>query len=512
MKSDALFTLENAVWPAWLVEQAGIIRRANAAAVQLFGPVVEGESALLGSIWAQENECPAQQFLHRADLPLSGFLDLKYRIKGGASAEFSTAVCPISREGQKYFLFQLFSAANVSPHEKSPGKSEPAAGAADSVSKAGEPNLAHKQKLDCALQLARTVSLDFNNALTSILGHTSLLLSKAELTHPWRKSLGEIEKSASKAAEIANDLAAFSSQEKEDQTQRAGNLNVVVQRVVDLFRTPELARIQFPLQLERQLFSVKFDESKVQQALVKILENAVQAIPGDGQVSLQTRNLELTEPTQDRTARLVPGNYVVIEISDNGAGIEPGVLPRIFEPFFTTKNPNVHRGLGLAWVYGIITNHGGAVAVSSLPGSGTSVRLYLPADKKVIRTTLAEPQDLSGSQTVLIVDDEDLLLTMSEMVLSSYGYHVLTANSGQKALELFSAGKKIDLLVTDLVMPNMSGRELIEHVRKQSPETRIICSSGFVRSSQIQDSETYLQKPFTSQDLLRKVKQVLSSE
>jgi two-component system, cell cycle sensor histidine kinase and response regulator CckA len=512
MKSDALFTLENAVWPAMLIEQAGTIRRANAPAINLFGPVVEGETALLGSIWAQENECPAQQFLTRADLPLSGMIPVKFRVKGGITVEFSTAVCPVSREGQKYFLFQIFPAAPAGSPEKTAPKIEAATPPLEAAPAPVEANLAHKQKLDCALQLARTVSLDFNNALTSILGHTSLLLSKAEMTHPWRKSLVEIEKSAAKASEVTNDLAAFSIQEKDDPAQRAGNLNMVLQRAVDLFRAPELARIKFPLQLERQLFSVKFDEAKVQQALVKILENAVQAISGEGQISIQTRNLELTEPTQDRMARLVPGNYVVIEISDNGEGIEPEVLPRIFEPFFTTKNPTRHRGLGLAWVYGIVTNHGGAVAVSSRPGGGTSVRLYLPADKKILRTTLMEPDDLSGTQTLLIVDDEDLLLTMGQMVLSSFGYEVLTANSGQKALEIFKAGKKIDLVLSDLVMPNMSGRELIEHIRKLAPETRIICTSGFVRNSQMQDSETYLQKPFTSQDLLRKVKQVLSSE
>src|SRR5207244_2681826 len=137
---------------------------------------------------------------------------------------------------------------------------------------------------------------------------------------------------------------------------------------------------------------------------------------------------------------------------------------RIFEPFFTTKRGGNHRGLGLAWVYGIVTNHGGGVAVSSQPGMGTSVRVYLPADKKQVKEKGVGADDLSGTQTILMVDDEDLLLTMGQTILSAYGYQVVTANSGQKALEVLRQNKTpVDVVITDLVMPTMSGRELIEH-------------------------------------------------
>ncbi len=376
-----------------------------------------------------------------------------------------------------------------------------------------EASAAHKQKLDCALQLARTVALDFNNALTSILGHSSLLLGKIPADHPWRNSLVEIEKSASKAAEIAHDLAAFSRQEKESRTQAAGNLNLMLQRAVDAFRTPDHVRISWVLQLEKKIFAAVFDEAKIQQAFVKILENAVESFTGEGQITVQTRNLELSAPTQDRTAKLVAGNYVCVEISDTGSGIDGETLPRIFEPFFTTKRASTHRGLGLAWVYGIVTNHGGSVAVSSQSGNGTSVRVYLPSTDRAVRETSPEVSDLTGTQTILFVDDEDLLLTMGQMILSSYGYEVLTANSGKAALEIFANSKKpIDLVITDLVMPNMSGRELIEEIKKLAPAAKIICSSGYVRSGKSEDVGDYLQKPFTSQDLLRKVKQMLHEE
>src|SRR5581483_2930336 len=157
---------------------------------------------------------------------------------------------------------------------------------------------------------------------------------------------------------------------------------------------------------------------------------------------------------------------------------------------------------------GIVTNHGGGVAVSSQPGTGTSVRVYLPAEKKIVRDREVGADKLNGTETILMVDDEDLLLTMGQTVLSAFGYDVLTANSGQAALELLSKGQKpVDLMVTDMVMPGMSGRELVEHVRRISPHTRILCSSGFVRPAGQNYEAGYLQKPFTSQELLVKVKE-----
>lgn len=489
MKSDFFALLENAAWPVLLVEEAGTIRRYNQAAHTVFGPILDGETSLLSAIWGESNSS-AEQFLGKANLAGAAPIPLKLKVKGGTITPFSAYVSSVQRDEQKNVVFQLLKDGG--------GSSEASA--------------AHKQKLDCALQLARSVSLDFNNALTSVLGHSSLILGKMEANHPWRSSLVEIEKSASKAGEIAHDLAAFSRNEKDARVQMAGNLNSLLQRTVDAFCKPEKPQLIWSIQLERKLFSAIFDEAKIQQAFVKILENAVEATGGEGRITVQTRNLELSEATQDRTARLAAGTYVCAEISDSGTGIDPEILPRIFEPFFTTKG-GAHRGLGLAWVYGILTNHGGGVAVSSQPGNGTSVRVYLPANKTVVRDNTSDTGDLKGEQTILFVDDEDLLLTMGQMILSSYGYAVLTANTGQKALEIVSKTQKpIDLLITDLVMPNMSGRELVEKVRGISPNTRVISASGFVRSNNVEEDGNYLQKPFTSQDLLRKVKQVLSAD
>jgi two-component system, cell cycle sensor histidine kinase and response regulator CckA len=495
MKPDIALGFENAGWPTLLVDGSAAICAANPAARKVFGAAVEGRASL-SAIWSSDNGRTAEQFLAQWGQAPAESCFLKFKNKDGHLVGYAVSACPFALDGQKYAVLQLLPAP--APEARSQG---------------GEAGQVHKQKLDCALQLARTVALDFNNALTSILGHTSLVLSRMEPTHPWRASLIQVEKSAAKAAEIANDLGTFSRQEKETRPQAAGNLNLLLQRSVEFFQQnakPET--VAWSLQLDRKLYAAKFDEAKMQQAFMKILENGIQALRDRGRITVQTRNIELAQATQDRNVQLAAGAYVCVEISDNGGGIEADVLPRVFEPFFTTKRGS-HRGLGLAWVYGIVTNHGGGVAISSQPGVGTSVRVYLPAEKRIVRDHGVASDDLSGDQTILIVDDEDLLLTMGQTILSSYGYRVLTANGGQKALDILAQkDPPVDLVITDLVMPAMSGRELVEHIRKAAPETRIICTSGYVWPSGQENDGTYLQKPFTSQELLLKVKHALQPE
>ncbi|MSU58643.1 MAG: response regulator [Pedosphaera sp.] len=494
MKSDVIFDFENAVWPALLVDGGGDIVRANHAATITFGAPLTADSAKLAALWAPDNCITVEKFLKDGETALAPLTPLKLLLPAGPKI-FSALVGLHLRNEKRFLLLQLL-----------PDVAEVAG-----VKAAADSGLAHKQKLDCALQLSRSIALDFNNALTSILGYTSLLLSKAEPAHPWRRTLLEVEKSAAKAAEVAADLAAFSRQDKEARAQPVGNLNAIVQRCAEFFQNSEKEKVTWAMQIERKLFSAKFDEAKIQQAFMKVLENAVESLRADGRITIRTRNVELNEATQDRNAKLAPGKYVCVEISDNGSGISDEVMPRIFEPFFTTKK-GTHRGLGLAWVYGIVTNHGGGVAVSSLPEAGTSVRIYLPAQKNIVEERAESGTDLTGTQTILMVDDEDLLLTMGDTILSSYGYRVLTANTGAKALEIVTRKEPaIDLVVTDLVMPLMSGRELVEQIRRVSPETRIMCTSGYVWPGTRNEDASYLQKPFTAQELLMKVKHMLAS-
>jgi signal transduction histidine kinase len=510
MKPEVVFGLESAAWPALLLNAGGVVLRTNTAATNTFGTALACESPQLSAIWSPENGKTPEEFFARWEQSPTVTADLKFRVANGATMKFTAAICTFNSEGRKWFVLQLLPAV-VPGAATAPEGSAIAHAPGETKTAPDAGGMMLKQKLECALQLARSVSLDFNNALTSILGHTSLLLSKAEAGHPWRHSLMEVEKSAARAAEIANELTVFSRQEKEAHRAPPGNLNMVLSRCVDFFRGEHGVKITWKTQLERELFSARFDEAKVQQALTKILENAVEAIAGgSGQIFAQTRNVELAEPTQDRNVHLAAGAYVCIEIGDSGPGIEADILPRIFEPFFTTKDAS-HRGLGLALVYGIVTNHGGGVAVSSQPGAGTSVRVYLQAEKQFIPESSGTDENLHGTETILVVDDESLMLTMAETILSEYGYCVLTANSGQKALAILSRDNvQVDLIITDLVMPTMGGREFIERARQLVPATRIMSTSGYVMPADKQTGTPYLQKPFTSYELLAKVKQVLT--
>jgi two-component system cell cycle sensor histidine kinase/response regulator CckA len=502
MKPEVVFGLENAAWPAVLVNASGAVLLTNAAGKSAFGATLIGDSANLAAVWAPENGGSATDFLARWEQSPAASGVLKFRTADGAVTPFLTSVCQFNNDGKKCFVLQLL------PHQ-APATS-PAPTVASPVA-AGAGDAALKQKLDCVLQLARTVSLDFNNALTGVLAHTSLLLTKAEPEHPWRRSLLEVEKSAQRAAEIASELAQFSRQEKETRRAPAGNLNAVVTRCAEFFQNAHGARFNWKLSPEKSLFAARFDEAKVQQAITKILENAVESfgVSGTGQIAVQTRNVELTEATQDRNVQLAAGTYVCVEISDSGSGIDIESLPRIFEPFFTTKRPP-HRGLGLALVYGIITNHGGGVAISSSPGMGTSARVYLPADRTLVREVIAADKEMRGSATVLVVDDESLVLTMAETILSDFGYKVLTASNAQKALVLLNQpDTKVDLVITDLVMPGMGGRELMERIRQLDPELPVMPTSGYVMPEDKKNSAGYLQKPFTATELLMKVKAAL---
>jgi signal transduction histidine kinase len=505
VSSEIVFGLESAAWPALLVDTRGSIMRANASALGVFGTVLSGSLPPLSSIWLPDNNETAEQFLscwEQTSLPTA---QLKFKTAKGA-ASFLTSICLFTKDGRKWFVLQLL--PPVAP-SISPAPPPPSAKNGSSQKDADtDAALIHKQKLDCALQLARTVSLDFNNALTSVLGHTSLLLGKAEPGHPWRNSLLEVEKSAARAAEISNELAMFSQQEKQAHRVPPGNLNAVITRCVDFFKNNQGDKIAWNLSLEKELFASRFEEAKVQQALTKVLENSVEAVNGSGQILVKTRNVELTSPAQDCNVKLTAGSHVCVEITDNGAGIDAVNLPRIFEPFFTTKKAP-HRGLGLALVYGIVSNHGGGVAISSEPGKGTAARVYFPAEKQMISQS-ASTESYHGTESILVVDDESFILTMAETILTEYGYKVVTINSGQKALALLGREDlKVDLLVTDLVMPAMGGRELIERARALQPGLKILCMSGGLLSPEQQAGMAYLQKPFSSRDLLAKARNVL---
>jgi two-component system, cell cycle sensor histidine kinase and response regulator CckA len=513
MRSD--FNLDNAGWPAFVVDNSGMIRRANPASVQQLGTVMEGESALAASIWSPDNELTAEEFLARMERSSTPVTRLSFRVKGGATTWFGAYVCAYAGDGRKYFLFQLLPLAGQKSDRPTPGSPgaesgtglDAGAGRGESIT--GEAALVHKQKLDCALQLTRTLAHDFNNALTGILGHTSLILDQLDTDNPWRQSLIEVEKFAQRAAETAQDLAEFSSPEKDSSRATSGNINRLVRHAVQPFQKAAAAGIEWVMQLERTPAEVHGDEAKLQQAFVRIIENAVEAVGDSGQISVRTLNHAFSHPVISQSVQLPAGRYVSLEVTDTGPGIPSPILTRVFEPFFTTK-PAPHRGLGLAWVYGIVTNHGGVVAITSPPGQGTTVRIFLPAQEQTVTDQPTQVTELRGGETVLVVDDEEMLLRMCQTVLSSFGYRVVIASNGVQAMEfIVQMPAEIDLVITDLVMPGMSGRELMDRLRLVAPGIPVICMSGYVRGGEAAETGRYLRKPFTAQELLRKVREAL---
>lgn len=502
-KLDVALLLESAAWPAFLVDPAGIIRRANKPAVELFGPNVEGQS-----MTCVLSEAPAEpeKFLAKYEGTPAASVSLGFKSKDGMVTTIPASVCAFTRENEKRFLFQLHGYAKTDTSRVA--KAEPAAAA--SATPAAPAAAPVKKVADRATQLARSVALDLNNALTSIMGHCSWILTHMEPDHQWRKSMEEINRAAAKSAEIAENLAAFSRSDKEREATISTNVHVVLKRIQQELQILKDRKVHWTSEFEEQLYAARMEENKLQQVFTRVIENAAQSGALAPQITVQTRNNDIQATLQDGNLRLSPGCYICIEITDNGRGIPAEILPRVFEPFFSTK-PG-HKGLGLAWVYGAVTNAGGGVAISSGTSQGTSVRIYIPAHKRVSRETaiLATRPDAGAGKTILLVDDEDLVLGVGRTVLSASGYKVLTALSGEKALEVLAENKgKIDLVIVDWVMPRFSGQQLIEMIRTEYPSMAVLCTSGYSHVPGTGHTD-FLQKPFTTQKLLERVKDKLS--
>jgi nitrogen-specific signal transduction histidine kinase len=539
------FPLDGAKWPVLVLDIAGNVVHANAAAIKQLSR--DGQNiGNLEELWTSDNGCSAGEFIKRiATAPITTFpLRLKTKVKGERKT-FSAHICKLTEGDRKLMLLQFFARklsstgttnfmtrgdVGETPTEplEEDSKVLPAGtieqglspddsvilplSAAPAVPPPEQPNLStnEQHKLMCALQLTRTVAMDFNNALTSILGHTSLLLNKVGADDSNRHSLEQIERSVERAAQVAFDLAAFSRDEKDMFPAAAGNLNKMIRRLVDHYKMKTPSDVEWRTSLDTKLSSATFAEPKLQQAIEKVLDNAIEAVGNEGTVSITTQNRNFEEETYDGYTKIVAGSYICLEINDSGPGIPEDMMSKVMDPFVTSKEG--HRGLGLAWAYGLISNFSGCLVIASEAGQGTTVRVFLPATDSAAEELFDSEEELMGDQTILIVDDEELLRTMGDMVLSSFGYHVLTADNGRKALDLLAEedNKDVDLVVTDLVMPHMDGYQLIESLKREKPDLRIICTSGNFRPTNAELGITYLQKPFDSMDLARAVKKVLS--
>jgi len=368
------------------------------------------------------------------------------------------------------------------------------------------------QKMESVGRLAGGVAHDFNNLLTVINGHSDLLLSRRPDESEYRAGLREIRAAGERATELTRNLLAFS--RKQLAQPRALDLNVVVAEAEKMFERLIGEDIELTTRLSPALGQVMADSAQVHQILMNLLVNARDAIPRTGRIIIETKNIEANEDFVRRHPDCERGSYVYLGVTDTGTGMSDEVKRHLFEPFFTTKGPGKGTGLGLATIYGIVQQSGGRIEVTSKLDEGTTFHIYLPRIKtqRLTQPPANEPVPvMQGSATVLVVEDQDAVRQYIRTVLEKSGYHVLQAANGPDALALAERFPRlIHLLVTDLILPLMNGRELAETLKMSRPEMRVLFISGYAEETIgsrgiIAGDLAFLPKPFSPDDLRSKV-------
>src|SRR5574341_1457167 len=381
-----------------------------------------------------------------------------------------------------------------------------------------EEQLRQAQKMEAIGQLAGGIAHDFNNLLTAILGFSSLLLRDKAHPHPRQRDVEEIRDAATRAAALTQQLLAFSRKQVLQPAEL--DLNEVVQGVETMLRRVIGEHIELATVLAPGLGAVLADHTQLEQVIVILAVNARDAMPRGGTLTIETAEAELDPGYVAGHPGVQPGRYVLLAVSDTGIGMDAETRARIFEPFFTTKGVGVGTGLGLATVYGVVQQSGGHIAVYSEVGRGSTFKIYLPRVEATSQTPaerLAARTPAGGSETVLLVEDEKAVRTLARQSLEQFGYRVLESGSGQQALLLAQGYREpIDLLLTDVVMPGMSGRELAERLTRVRPGLRVLYTSGYTDSAIVHHGVldpgvAYLPKPYTPDAVARKVRELLDA-
>jgi PAS domain S-box-containing protein len=382
-----------------------------------------------------------------------------------------------------------------------------------------EQQFLQSQKVQAVGQLAGGIAHDFNNILTAILGFTDLLLKQLPSGEGLRSNAEEIKKAATRAASLTKQLLAFS--RKQALRPRVLDLNGVVSEMNSMLRRLLGERISLVTLLHGDLGRVKADPGQIEQVIMNIAVNARDAMSGQGKLIIETGNVRLDAQYCHGRPEVNPGEYVMLALSDNGAGMTAEVRTRLFEPFFTTKELGKGTGLGLATCHGIIKQSGGHINVHSEVNQGTTFKIYLPRIGEALDANPEREQPThlhSGHETVLFVEDEPMLRELGVVVLSGLGYRVIPADNGVQALRVFHQhpGPEIHLLVTDVIMPEMGGKELAERLRLVSPRTKVLFCSGYTEAATMDEGRLdpkscFLQKPYDIVALAGKVREVLES-
>ncbi len=374
------------------------------------------------------------------------------------------------------------------------------------------------RKMESIGRLAGGVAHDFNNMLGVIIGHADLAQMKLSPDHPLCENLNEIRQAAERSAALTRQLLTFA--RKQVVAPRVIDPNEAVTAILSMLRRLIGEDIELDWHPALNAWPIKIDPSQFDQILTNLCVNARDAISGVGRIAIATENAAFYETDQNRPMDILPGEYLMLEVSDDGCGMDGKTLGSIFEPFFTRKQQNHGTGLGLATIYGIIKQNKGFIDVESEPGQGTTFRIYLPRHRGA-RPIVPPPRGsraalhAHGQKNILLVDDDPTVLKTNADMLREHGYTVLAAASPQEALGLIrDRGGEIDVLITDVVMPEMSGRALAERIRKIQPSVRILYMSGFPsetisRRGELAAGVQFIQKPFSMRDLMRKLRTVI---
>jgi two-component system cell cycle sensor histidine kinase/response regulator CckA len=489
------------------VDREGTISTTNAAFVRLFGRAVDG--------------VPARKVTLASLADADGAEDLRKALDAAIAGQGMIEPVDIAFEDDKERSGRVY----LSPVERAEGESEAAiAYAIDTTEqRALEMQIAQSQKMQAIGQLAGGIAHDFNNMLTAIIGFSDFLLMNHRPTDPAFQDIMNIKQNANRAAGLVRQLLAFSRQ----QTLRPERMQLgdVLSELSILLGRLLGENIELKLDSGSDIWPVKADLHQFEQVIINLAVNARDAMPNGGKLAIRTANVTERDSLGLGQHRVQPGDYVLIEVSDTGTGMAPEVMQKIFEPFFSTKEVGRGTGLGLSTVYGIVKQTGGHIVPESELGKGTVMRVYLPryvevaGDAEPARVPAParreQPKDLTGRGTVLLVEDEDAVRSFAARALGQRGYRVLEATTGTEALELFASHNgDVDLVVSDVVMPEMDGPTLMKHLRSERPEVKIIFISGYAEDAfrrNLSDKEDFmfLQKPFDLKELAAAVKAAL---
>jgi two-component system cell cycle sensor histidine kinase/response regulator CckA len=380
-----------------------------------------------------------------------------------------------------------------------------------------EEQLLHAQKMEAVGRLAGGVAHDFNNMLTVIAGYNRMILDELSTQDPLRGYAEEILKAADRAGAVTNQLLTFS--RRQISKPLVIDLNMVLAQTDKMLRRLISEDVHLQLALASDIGYVRADPGHVEQAIVNLVVNARDAMPGGGQLTIETANVHLDEAYVRTHMGVIPGEFVMVAVSDTGHGMDAETRRRIFEPFFTTKEKGRGTGLGLATVYGIIKQAGGDVWVYSEPGRGSTFKLYFPRVSEPLSESLeaggAETLKTKGQETILLVEDERAVRELTTKMLQQLGYSILTAESGDDALRVSQTAGEIALLLTDVVMPGMSGRQLVDALTLLRPGLKVLFLSGYTENTVVHHGVLdpgvdFLPKSFSREMLGKKLREILA--